>query len=350
MIAKLRLLKWILLTPPPATFAKGDLIKDLGDVGNWLFPRIRKPTKRTAFGKALDTLRNHAVTDPPGANNCYAAVVHDIGFHRHWGNPGFGMRFQNLDSKWQDALKPIGEQFYHWLALGDGFCKHRFGLIGNNLTRRQVMESFHAQSHGVCGYCDGPAGESSDDREANDCDHFFPKSQWPHLAIHPHNLFRVCKGCNSTWKLDNTPMGDGSAQGIGGTYHPEFLPGAGLVEVIAECAVPGSRRLSINIDDPIKPRRAASLDGSLKLRERWSNQVNERLDASVSELVSDAIFSRRREGHVSEEKLREIIDDLLFRETEKLGQRPYCLRYAAALRFQRDNHIAEILAEERGAG
>lgn len=143
-------------------------------------------------------------------------------------------------------------------------------------------------------------------------------------------------------------MGDGSAHGISGTYHPEFLPGTGLVEVVAECAVPGSRRLSIHINDPIEPRRADSLDGSLKLRERWSNQVNERLDASVSTFVSDTIHCRRREGNASKEKLREIIDDLLFVETEKLGQRPYCLRNAAVLRFQRDNHVAEILAEKRG--
>ena len=73
---------------------------------------------------------------------------------------------------------------------------------------------------------DGPLGNVGTIAEANDCDHFFPKSKWPHLAIHPANLFAACKGCNETWKLNNAPMGAADEAGLRGTYHPSLLTGA----------------------------------------------------------------------------------------------------------------------------
>jgi len=343
--AKLTFLSWLLRTTPLAGFGKAELRAAFGQaVGDWFAGRIQRGASRTNFGKAVDDLRTLAVNDPAGAVTCADAIEHDARFDVNWNAPGFEMHFSSLAANWRDAVKAVGEPFYdQWLSNG-GFPKKPFGLSLAKFTRKHIMDSFRLQSRGVCGYCDGPLGDVGTDKEANDCDHFFPKSLWPHLAIHPRNLFAACKGCNETWKLDNPPMGAGSVAELNESYHPEQRPGADAITVTANSTGGSGRRLSLSITDSAVPRRAETLNCVLDLESRWSNEVNERLDGQISELVAERVEQAKKNINVVRADMEEIIDDCIYYRNCRKGRMSRVLRDVAVLEYQRANQISDLLA------
>jgi hypothetical protein len=342
---KLALLDWILRTPPVVLSNKDPLLQHFGElVGNWLWIRIRQPAKRSKFGKAVDALAKRARLNPRKALLVAKSIQHDAKFHTSWNRDNFELRFPSRYSDWLDSIADVAGPFYDWLA-STGFSKNVFRLAGKPMTRSRIMLAYRPQSHGVCGYCDGPLGEVGTVAEANDCDHFFPKSQWPHLAIHPANLYSACKGCNSTWKLAKAPMGKADVLGLSETYHPMLRPGARRILITAIESPTTSRRIAIQFSDAEVPKRAETLVKTLDLEARWTNDVNERLDGGISELVAYVAHHKGRGWLPTTESVSELIQDDITWKREHLGVETKTMRFVAVLNYQLVQHIQDIVAE-----
>lgn len=343
--AKLRLLDWLLRSPPQALDDKTLLVQQFGgELGKWLWARIRKPQTRTTFGRAVMALATKAQAAPAEAVLVAEAIAHDALFHNQWNSAGYELHFPRLHINWLEPIRDVAEPFYGWLA-DMGFDPVPFALTGEQIDRAIVMKAFRSQSHGVCGYCDGPLGELGREFEANDCDHFFPKSQWPHLSIHPANLFSACKGCNSTWKLARAPMGDADAQGLNDTYHPMLRPGVSAVVVNAAVSTSSARQVEIKITDPAFPRRAETLVATLDLESRWTNSVNEKLDQGISTLVAKTVRDRGLGRQPTPDSVRELIEDDMKWSLAELGRTERCMRHIAVLKCLRDDLLHEVIAE-----
>ncbi|NJA08105.1 hypothetical protein HC024_20560 [Methylococcaceae bacterium WWC4] len=347
---KVTLLCWLLRTPPAGQVTKEDLETLFGKNSKLLSwfgaRRLGKPDKRTQFGNSLDVLADKARSEPLQANQVANAIEHDAVFHQHWHDPSLELKFPGAFTAWLDLVKAVAEPFYDWLASEKGFPKDDFGLSHGDMTRAKIMQAYRPKSFGICGYCDGPLGEIGSKADANDCEHFFPKSKWPHLAIHPANLFASCKGCNETWKLDKTPMGNADAAGIRGTYHPSLLSGASLISVVANQSPEHPMRVSIEIRDAVVPERAQTLVNTLDLEARWSNDVNEKMDGrGVSVFVSKAFQDRFRGQTPDEAEIGELLDDSIIWARKNIGQEERSIRQAAALQYQKDCQLAQIIQE-----
>lgn len=342
---KLRLLDWLLRSPPMELETEELLTDHFGELlGNWFWVRIRRPETRTQFGTAVLALAAKARNETLEALAVSEAISHDAQFHAQWDIDGFELQFPRLHAGWLTVVRNVAEPFYDWLA-GDGFDATIFGLVGGAMDRIRVMSAFRPQSSGICGYCDGPLGEVGSTKEANDCDHFFPKSHWPHLAIHPSNLFAACKGCNSTWKGAQSPMGDADVQGLSGTYHPMLRPGVSKILVAAVVSHMSPRMVDITITDQVVPRRAETLVQTLDLAARWTSWANEKLDQGVSVFVAHAVHHRRRGGQPDADLLREVIADDIAWYRDQIGKGEHCLRQIAVLERQRETMLHEIIAE-----
>lgn len=84
--------------------------------------------------------------------------------------------------------RPINEQFY---------------------SRYEFIDSFTAINGALylCAICDATAYRTTvDSRAYTSIEHFFPKSTYPHLCIHPYNLIPICTYCNSGSARDKDPM------------------------------------------------------------------------------------------------------------------------------------------------
>ncbi len=69
-----------------------------------------------------------------------------------------------------------------------------------SFTRWDYLEEFRLANDGLylCAICDIAAYRTAvGDRAFASIEHFFPKSYYPHLAIHPYNLVPICPFCNS---------------------------------------------------------------------------------------------------------------------------------------------------------
>lgn len=342
--AKLRLLDWLLRSPPLALNDESLLVQQFGPaLGKWFWAKVRKPLTRTAFGNAVIALATKAQVAPVQAALVADAIAHDALFHNQWNVVGSELHFPRLYPDWLEAIKDVAVPFYDWLA-GKGFKSAPFGLTGS-IDRAAIMRAFRSHSPRVCGYCDGPLGELGSKFEANDCDHFFPKSQWPHLAIHPSNLFSACQGCNSRWKLDKVPMGTADSHGLTGTYHPMLRPGASAVTVGAVASASSARLVKILITDSAVPRRAETLVATLDLESRWTNTVNEKFDQGVSELVSKTVRDKGRGWQPTPDTVRELIEDDIAWKQAQLGKEERCMREIAALKYMRDDLLHEVIAD-----
>lgn len=342
--AKLRLLDWLLRSPPPVLQDKALLVQQFGlALGDWFWDRIRRPETRTAFGHAVVALASMARVLPAQALSVADAVAHDAQFHANWHVVGNELHFPRLYKDWLKPIRDVAGPFYDWLA-SPGFEPAPFSLTDGQIDRAKVMKAFRTQAHGVCGYCDGPLGELGRETEANDCDHFFPKSLWPHLAIHPANLFSSCQGCNSRWKLAKVPMGTADAKDLNDTYHPMLRPGANAVVVKASVSTVSARQIEIKVIDPTVPRRAETLVETLDLEVRWTNSVNEKLDQGVSAFVAKSARDKGRGWQPTPDSVRALIEDDIMWKQAELGREERCMRQIAVLKCMRDDRLHEVIA------
>lgn len=343
---KVRLLCWLLRTPPVGLVAKQELLNEFGPlVGVWLWRKIRQVATRTTFGKAVDTLATKARGTALVAQQVADAIEHDRQFDVQWGTPGFAMQFPRLYPDWLEPVEAVASRFYDWLAA-TGFDSVVFSLAGGNISRARIMDAFWAEHPKVCGYCDGPLGEKSESAEANDCEHFLPRSKFPHLAIHPRNLFSACLGCNRTWKGANAPMGDGDANGLAETYHPNFRPGASSITVTADTSPNNPRQVELTLSDATVPMRAITLNETLKLKSRWTTDVNKSIEGEgVSVFVAESIRTARQGHALSVDELNKIIDASIAWCRYKRGKRERMMRQEAVLCYQKSHLLAEMLRE-----
>jgi len=113
------------------------------------------------------------------------------------------------------------------------------GVPGENinepeeLNRQTVLRAYlDAQNQillKVCPGCDGKPPSVSDGAIHEDLDHFFPKSKYPFLSIHPLNLTPLCKDCNQTYKSSKDAILDNNnsvadVHALNDIYHPYQCP------------------------------------------------------------------------------------------------------------------------------
>ncbi|CAN5870198.1 hypothetical protein BH10CHL1_BH10CHL1_32520 [soil metagenome] len=99
----------------------------------------------------------------------------------------------------------IGKFFYEFYDIwgGAGFQKYLFKpetAPDSNYTRSNFVQRFTAKNPNlyICPICDASSyrNETSSGTYTS-LDHFFPRSLYPYLAIHPLNLLPMCPACNS---------------------------------------------------------------------------------------------------------------------------------------------------------
>jgi hypothetical protein len=313
-------------------------------LGRWFYDRVlNKKHIKTGFGEKVAVLLGLAQADPAQAVIVAGYLLNDIRFYKNWDKPDYGLKFPLLSDEWKKAIHDVCIPFYENWFSGDAFKQAVFSVKAEVMNRTRLMQAFRSNSAGVCGYCDGELGNVGSSKEANDCEHFFPKSEFPHLCIHPRNLYVSCKGCNETWKLNIAPMGSADPDGLKNTYHPEYRPGAESIKVFVQ--EKNDRSYDLKLKDEEVPKRVETLETTLNLSDRWSHDVNERLRQNLSEWVSESLMTaRRRGGNIDKNEINEILNDVIYYREQKVGKIIRTIREIAVLRYQQSNQLAEILA------
>lgn len=169
----------------------------------------------------------------------------------------------------------------------------------NNLNRVAILQAYVDANPDlmVCPGCDGSPA-SLDDGFANvDADHFFPKSKYPFLTIHPLNLTPYCLECNTKYKKAKDALKASGVTSLADIYHPYLRPAHEEVEVVIERR-PSDGQPSLYLraqsDDPQHIARLNSLKYVLDLESRWNavltkNRLKTEFETAIS--TGAAFFS-----------------------------------------------------------
>lgn len=217
----------------------------------------------------------------------------------------FTVYLQNLDfdARFADgqfidiSMPPVSQNAYEYAAvlaynfyeiLCDGVSGE---IIGEQekLNRQTVLRAYlDAQQLlpkplKVCPGCDGQAPSVSDEVVNEDIDHFFPKSKYPFLSIHPLNLTPYCKYCNQTYKRNKDSIYDivpevDDVHTLNDIYHPYERPAKNDL-AIKISSLPGTSpkyEITCNLSNPPYRARLHSLQYTLKIDSRWTGDLSQK--------------------------------------------------------------------------
>jgi len=195
-----------------------------------------------------------------------------------------------------------------WRCAAGDFCRHfytiwgqdgpnpgfpdymfvRAPIAGASYSRWDFINGFLVANDALylCAICDATAFRTQvDSRAYTSIEHFFPKSIYPHLAIHPYNLIPICTHCNSIKSDDDFMQLCGATLGIQELLLPYQSQQPGLsqmayVEVSVRTArVAGSHPLEIKFKSASTFANSVSLIDHFKtlygVEKRWNNQLDQ---------------------------------------------------------------------------
>ncbi len=135
-------------------------------------------------------------------------IRHDVDLLFHPDPRRFRLAITKASPAWQRAAGDFLRHFYKiWGAPFElqhaGFPSYLFASPPNSdasYSRWDFITRF-CEENGrlyLCAICDATAYQTRVDKRAyTSIEHFFPKSIYPHLAMHPYNLIPICTFCNS---------------------------------------------------------------------------------------------------------------------------------------------------------
>ncbi len=199
----------------------------------------------------------------------------------------------SVDPPWKCGAGGFLMRFYDiWgYSKNPGFPDYLFGdapIAGPMYTRWVFIDEFLHANDGLylCAICDAAAFRTKVHSKAlTGIEHFFPKSIYPHLAIHPRNLIPICTNCNNT-KSDNDLMElCGSTLGIQELLLPYQQHQPGLNQMAYVEVLPrgsraiGQHPLEIKFRPTVAYADATSLLAHFEtlyhVEERWNNELDQ---------------------------------------------------------------------------
>lgn len=253
--------------------------------GAWLWKRTYRK-QYTNFGNNFNALVKYARANQNEIKDVFSAFCNDILFADKWRYPAFQFRYSSLPETWQDVLKPFLISFYERFEDEKGYPKDIFDWPCGNLSRANLMRHYQEAGNKVCPYCDGPEGDFTDEKDANDADHLLPKAIYPSLSIHWANLFRACMACNERYKLASDPIDPHGPGELDSIYHPFYAPAYPGIHIKVEQHPGNSNHYKLSLDDFNHPQRSANLDRILNLSQRWTTRINRNLEMDKSSLAA----------------------------------------------------------------
>jgi hypothetical protein len=158
-----------------------------------------------------------------------------------------------------------------------------------------------------------------------DIEHFFPKSAYPVLAVHRHNLVPTCITCNQRMHRTTDPLGDGIRESISTTYVPYRRAAQNeLIVRFAPLHQDRYQRVLLRGASDAAERRVQTHDRMYKVSARWSahlEHVHRRVCGFVARRASD--LERQAVVDALLERAATMRDDILFTQ-DALLEAEYC--------------------------
>ncbi len=287
------------------------------DAGGWFWKVYQK---NKSWHASLDALVTALASDLSAHRQVVLAFDNDIEFQNHLNDPLYSFQFPALPVSFRIAIKQLFELFYEY-SKDTGYPEAVHGQRDFNLTRSSFIKSYEDNSANgilyVCPVCDKEISDEDTNSEIGSCelDHFFAKSTYPFLSMHPFNLIPTCHTCNSTFKGAIDPLADGiHAPASSGTFLNTYHPHNGrsiqdLGQIVVNRVKDSECQSLIQEKGGSASQRVSSAQRVYKLSTRWRSRLNTRpgvvprLISSIQDLAKE---KRARNSYTIEEMLKDL--------------------------------------------
>lgn len=209
------------------------------------------------------------------------AFVNDAAFDQHINDDAYHL--SALSESGAKALKLLCDPLYD--IAGRGFPSDSSSPKFSGKLLRQQYATINNLLGRVCPVC---VGEILFTKGEGQNDHYFPRSKFPTLTLHPYNLLPTCPSCNGpSFKHEKSPVeetdaGPGELQTVFLPYlrpaKPEVTLGVGENCNIVITPSHGTDKHTI--------QRIQNMDRLYKLEDRWSGVLSNVCDDIESEWQS----------------------------------------------------------------
>lgn len=281
---KLKLLSWLLRSPKASPLLRVDWTNQFGqDVGRWFVRRLSKNDNTPSeWARHVETLRGLAFENRHYANRVLRVLANDARVGLEWRQGVYRLQFTKLKKPWRKAVGDVCTTFYEWFCTDAGYDEATFHLNEGKLNRLSWLRGIDGHVNGHCGYCGAELGDDAEEKFGADCEHFFPRDQWPHLCIHPYNLYLACGDCNSFRKGRGVPASPGPTM-LSCTYHPELQPADATLTVKVFPAPSSLKGWKVETDDQLQMICRNNLVSLLELESRWEDRLKKKTRKWLSE-------------------------------------------------------------------
>lgn len=306
-----------------------DAVKQMfsGEWGEWLCDQVWKKdsTGQKPLYSHIHTLTQYIEANPTERVAILEAFAHDIDFYDHLDDATFQFAYQKLRRATQNAVKPLMMSCYDLLEAGfpsNGYSQ----WTHKHFNRQNVAMLFWEENKdilGVCPACDGESPRVFRMRAYSDVDHFFPRSRYPFLSIHPYNLVPICTDCNGpAFKHSKDPIENHQRESLLDIFHPYGRPAIQSIDVQTNQGPEGALRVSIQ--DKSRSSRIKNLNRLLKLNDLWEQTYLPRVESQVVEKLRENGHSRRkRQEEINIDVVKDDLCTIVDMYAQKVGMKTY---------------------------
>jgi len=265
---------------------------------------------------------------------------HDRGFVTQTADPGFTFRLRPaLGGRHREQARQWLIGYYNQLGKS-GFHPNICIHSSDYFTSQKWWDGFYETNprQRMCSVCDGTLNHGQT------IEHYFPKSEYPVLSVHPANLIPVCKKCNNEFKKNQDPLDGFDITQVFIPYQHQIRA---EIELDFTSTANGREEISLRsaTNNPELPTRLQRYSDLFGIPKQWNDNIHE-ISEIAWHVLSYRIEILQEEGvPLDQNSLREAIGRTCDRMEQDWGNFHYLYPATGWLRWARENKFAYICAE-----
>ncbi len=244
-------------------------------------------------------------------------------------NPHFVFSFDVNSKQTHEIARDVLVGFYNLLGIGFPQVLFPFSIEDGIFRKINVVEGFkntNAFIQYVCPCCDNNFADTiRANIEGYTLEHYFPKSLYPAICLHPLNLIPMCEGCNSR-KSDDDPIRPSALAPatipLPELFHPIKRPVSTKVNLVFSSRKPKLDFKAIYPPPDYRPS-IDSYDAFYGIPSRWEN-VWFRIEGRMDRCIKQAIRYFKMQGKIiTQENFNYIIEVALEELQIEIGREQF---------------------------
>lgn len=248
-----------------------------------------------------------------------------------------------------EKAKDLLKEFYEFLGEGYPAVLVGHSPSSNSFAKSDVVAGFVETNDNVeyiCPCCDSVFTDSANANEKGyTLEHYFPKSLYPSICLHPFNLIPMCSGCNSR-KGDIDPLTPSTSPLIQVPYEEVFHP---LSRPVRNLAIldfkPG--RASLDTMEFVAQNSPPTYEKSIEaykimyqIPDRWSKNWT-RVDDRINRTITRA-KKRMIGASIDDQKFDLILQEVIEEFEDSIGKDHLSYPAAKWLEWARVNKFQDL--------